>query len=508
MKPKNDLFLLIKSLSKSEKGYFKKFCNVYSDNKESFYLELFNCIEVMDKYDEKIILEIFKHTKVINQLHVRKNYLFKLILKSLRSYYNNDTIETEINAQVHEGCILREKGLYELAIQTFKNAKGKAENYQLYAHLIEINNKITEIIDYVDQRGDAKINLHLENQKLAKNIVKNEEVRQLRFTMAILYRKALVDKDVDKIKREAEKIIQHKLLNDEKELHNSLYLLDSYYRIHAFNENIHGNYVAEYKQTVKLFELLQKNDTLGLNKPWYYIAVISALCASLTRLKKPNELKFYLDKLEALKTNSKFSSVYLRSKMFEISSVFRMMYFELHSDKNNTKEIILLAKKVDEELPLYESHLLPYHYSFICHNLAMALFFNGEFRESLRWINKIILGNKKELQAENVNIAQLFKLIIQYELNNFDYIEYEAKALIKFYESQTTVVTDGHLLVVDYFVTYFIKINSEKKKQPFYLELRKKLTHKLAAGRQQDDLRNVCVWLDGKITGIPIVRSK
>ncbi len=58
MKPSNDLFRLIKSLNKNEKGYFKKFVQLHSLGKNADYLLLFDEIDKQpDEYDEAKIVK-------------------------------------------------------------------------------------------------------------------------------------------------------------------------------------------------------------------------------------------------------------------------------------------------------------------------------------------------------------------------------------------------------------------------------------------------------------------
>jgi hypothetical protein len=54
---KEHLFILIKSLSKSEKRQFKLFVNRMGSNLDSKFLNLFNLLEKSDRYDEKLILK-------------------------------------------------------------------------------------------------------------------------------------------------------------------------------------------------------------------------------------------------------------------------------------------------------------------------------------------------------------------------------------------------------------------------------------------------------------------
>ena len=49
---KDNLFVLVKSLTKSEKRQFKLFVGRMHSNEDSKFLNLFNQLEKMDNYDE------------------------------------------------------------------------------------------------------------------------------------------------------------------------------------------------------------------------------------------------------------------------------------------------------------------------------------------------------------------------------------------------------------------------------------------------------------------------
>ena len=85
MKPSNELFELIKSLTKSEKRFFKLQSSLQSGDKN--YIRLFDTIDKMSEYDEEEVKSAFKGEKFIKHLPSEKNHLYKVILKALRSFY-------------------------------------------------------------------------------------------------------------------------------------------------------------------------------------------------------------------------------------------------------------------------------------------------------------------------------------------------------------------------------------------------------------------------------------
>lgn len=79
MRQSDDLFRLVKSMSKSEKRYFKLFASMQGKNKK--YLLLFDAIDRQGVYNESALKEELKQEKFVRQLAVTKGYLYNLILK-------------------------------------------------------------------------------------------------------------------------------------------------------------------------------------------------------------------------------------------------------------------------------------------------------------------------------------------------------------------------------------------------------------------------------------------
>ena len=104
MKPSTELFDLISTLTKSEKRFFKLQSSLQSGDKN--YVRLFDLIEKMEVYDEETVKSTFRGEKFINHLPSEKNHLYKLILKSLRSYYSETSVSSMLKQEIKNVEIL------------------------------------------------------------------------------------------------------------------------------------------------------------------------------------------------------------------------------------------------------------------------------------------------------------------------------------------------------------------------------------------------------------------
>ena len=112
---KDNLFLLIKSLTKSEKRQFKLYVGRLGVNTDAKFLALFNLLDRAKQYEEAVILEsgIVKKTQLSNL----KAHLYKQILVSLRLNPVNQNIRVQLREQLDFATILYQKGLYKQSLK-------------------------------------------------------------------------------------------------------------------------------------------------------------------------------------------------------------------------------------------------------------------------------------------------------------------------------------------------------------------------------------------------------
>ena len=107
MKPSNELFDLVKSLTKSEKRFFKLSSSLQTGDKN--YLKIFDAIDKQDEYDENALKNLFKKETFIKHFPSEKNHLYKLILKSLRAYHADNSVSSQLKQEIKNIEILYNK---------------------------------------------------------------------------------------------------------------------------------------------------------------------------------------------------------------------------------------------------------------------------------------------------------------------------------------------------------------------------------------------------------------
>jgi len=118
---KDNLFSLVKSLTKSEKRQFKLYVGRLGVNANSKFLNLFNLLDKAKSYNEQAILE----SKIIKkqQLANVKAHLYKQILISLKLNPSHQNVRSQIREQLDFASILYHKGLYKQSLKILDKAK-------------------------------------------------------------------------------------------------------------------------------------------------------------------------------------------------------------------------------------------------------------------------------------------------------------------------------------------------------------------------------------------------
>src|SRR5215213_4171860 len=134
-KRSNDiLFQLIQSLEKAEKRHFKLYIKRSSSNENLKIVQLFDAIDKMSEYDEKVLLKKLPSIQK-TQLSNLKAHLYKQILASLRLLKSADSLDLQLNEQFDYAHILYKKGLFQQSLRVLERAKDLAKTHQKYNFL-------------------------------------------------------------------------------------------------------------------------------------------------------------------------------------------------------------------------------------------------------------------------------------------------------------------------------------------------------------------------------------
>lgn len=146
MGSKDQLFRLIKSLTKAEKRNFRLYAGRTGGSQPGKFVQLFDALDKIDDYQEDVLLRRLKPDGVKKQhLPNLKRHLYRQILTSLRLIHIQKQIDIEIREQIDFARILYGKGLYMDSLRILERTKHIAEKHHqdiLHLEVIEFQKLI------------------------------------------------------------------------------------------------------------------------------------------------------------------------------------------------------------------------------------------------------------------------------------------------------------------------------------------------------------------------------
>ncbi len=296
------LFVLIKSLNRSEKRHFRLYVKRNSLIARPLFLELFNFLDRQKEYLEEAILKNIPNLKK-RQLANVKSHLYKQLMTSLRLLQGNIRIGQVLREQVDHAHILYSKRMYRPCLQLLDKAKKKALELEMRPLTLEILTfeKLIEsqyITRSIENRAE---DLAQTSEKLIEELKQENKFSSLSLQLYGLYLKmgcARNNEDIDKIESFYN---THVPTKEEKDLnfYERLYLYQSNVWLGTMTHNYQKNYTYAQKW-VHLFgeypHLIQFNIPL-------YLKGLHNLLSSQFLLLKYEEFMLTLQKLKTFNSD-------------------------------------------------------------------------------------------------------------------------------------------------------------------------------------------------------------
>ncbi len=388
------LFSLVDGLSKNEKRYFK------THTKSNNALEIFDLINK----EKRDIARIEKYSSK------EKNYLLNSILRSLRGFHGQMSVNRMLDNYVHEIDILVNKELYDLALSRVHQGEKLAARHE----------KVHHQILFLRFRRRIERNRGLDNEESIKTHYKNLyslfKLMNVDYHLAEMinnYReKAFLEREYD-LENEVEKLLLT-LSPDLREKIKTNYLYTRINGFMSFDKKQSDEAYEYYSNMCKIFQ--EKSPRLPDSALDYFsrINYVTVLHSFLTVLKETDREKEFFEVIEILK-NSEGMSVKEASKSFVNMSVSLTDYF---LRKNEIKKGItfLLEYKQKIESISYERDRMELLYF----NMAYIYFLQKHFRDAHRYISKYILYQNPKYKIL-YKASNFVYILIQLELNKLDF---------------------------------------------------------------------------------------
>ncbi len=418
-----ELHDLIKSMSASEKRYFK--LNSLANTEDSKYSQLFNHIDKQGFFNP---LEQFYFVSK-GQLPNLKSNLYKKILQTLRRYHLSSSIDAQIREMIDYAQLLFNRSQYKQCASQLKKAKSlayKSDNPELLLVVLKWQKNV--VLQTASGDSRKAVGEIIKESTATNEIINNiNRFTSIQLELNLLYQKigfirnATDHETVIRIFKDSMITLEEENLS----LNEKFSLYSLYINYYFFIQDFKKGY--EYaKKWVALFD----NTIIIKTKLETYIQALNSLMIAQSRLGLYAEFAKAKRRFRKIRfiPNITFTEN-VHKKLFKYSYVheFNGLFMRGHFTEG-----VRMLDRIKPNLEAYYNELDAHSRLVMFYKIACLYVGNNEFSESLIWLNKIINTENIDLREDVHGFARILSLICHYELGNQDVIDYYIRSTYRF----------------------------------------------------------------------------
>jgi hypothetical protein len=434
MKKTDDLTLLAKSLTKSERKYFSLLSTLEGSKDTKLYLELFNSM-----VDEKGL----KAGKKIsgNAEYVLRNYLYNQLLFTLREYIEEETNEMQVDKQVLNVRVLVAKGQFNLAKKELNKILKHVRESEMFAHemeLLGIKHEFLSRLIYDKGEGvtfDILVKEELETADKYKNFrlyfQLYNNIRQLMITKG---GRTLTDAEQKNLRAH----IGHPLLRTEL---NALSLKAKYffYLTWQYYYQAEGDVTALYRTTTKLIKFCNNNKPFMLLRPFQHLSAIYTHLQAAYDTGNMQEFAAGIEQMKQIKLAS------------NIQQQYRQAYVLYHAyllafSKGKVGELNDLNSAYAKQREVLYNTIRKDFIMILDLNAMMLKMQQGDWKQLAEMANNFLNDKHFSVRTDFTAKVTLLHILAQFEMKNELILEYLARNTASFIKKQSGLKHEARLL--------------------------------------------------------------
>lgn len=481
MKPSENIFELIKSLTGREIEYILKTSDQHKKSGSNNYMLLFHEIISQPVYNEKDIIKKLGYENNLNNFAFTKNYLYHFILNRLEEICQlpQVTLRRKINC----ASLAIHKKYAPYLIETIEEAEKEAFKLQLFdsSLTVAVLKDRTALITR-DQSDRIKRILHAKKTFL--------HYRRLFAMVRLRHHQSSFIRDILNTP-EFKNVYEDELLESDQDYnfyHKIIFFLAKGIVYYATKDYENG--IRIRNELIRLWEsyphMIQLRFAAYYNT-YYNKALTHSNLGEFTEA--ISSIHYLQQKMEELNRGTLFQKYMLYNLMIDVYN--SCGHFE------KSLEVIDEYTRFREGLPPSENIYSEQQYYFY---LAKVYYGTGNFREAARHLNHII-NDELEYNSDITCMAYVLSLIIYFESGKSDVLEYRLGHTQKQLEKRNCMMGSMQLLV-KFFKSYISKHPDAGELHKMFLKLKEGIESNIHEDTVQQNLLSyfdISAWVTSRI---------
>ncbi len=494
MRQKEDLFHLIKSMTRTEKRYFTTESS--KGDQENRYLELFQFINQMEEFDEEKLKEAFPQN-----LSADKKYLYESVLKRLRDYKRNKSWYIRIRELIIDARYLYKRGLHIQAEARLSEAKSLAEETGDQLALLEIIELETYIRWHTDSDFIKKIKSLFDQRKKIQECFHTEnQFTELTHLLSIALKNGMGKKELHEL---APILDELDAIYQDEEPPEDLTMLAKrrFFQNKAIYAQINKNLekaAKYYSQVVPWWENHEKYKSEEFSR---YVVDISNLINAYFSVEAFDQVWEQIQLME--KEAAKNKDIEVQGLVFLKSSIFKILYFINTGARMDLQKLGGHIRSGLKKYQLNEGSRV-----VLIGNMAIYCFCCEDFEKCIEWCEQITKKRRKTATKERDQVALLLLwLLSKYELGQVEALDNAVRATQRSLKAKNALQEGSFSFTFFHFIKELIPLYGKEEKDHFK-KIRDSFKEMMTKNRTNIpfDLHELGMyWAESRLTELPIL---
>jgi len=488
------LYDLIKSLSRSEKRYFRLLSQQQHES-QAKYMQLFDYLDQKENISDLDKISFIKPSQVSNM----KAHLTQKILQALRQYESGKNSEIHIREMIDYVQLLYNRGLLKQAFDILRKAYkkvAKTGNLELKLELLKWEKSLlNQSVGSQYSESVQRVIYEVEDASSKINLI--NQFTNLAVKLNAIYVKTGYIRNDEHFK-EIQELFYKGLPNHEEtelSIHEKLSLYRLYVNYYYFIEDMDKGY--EY--ALKWLHLYDQHPDLKNSQMNDYLSAINQLMIAEYKLFRYQDFLKSRQRLHELNEQMQNSvNENIRNRLIkyvyvhEFNRIFMLGKFNLG---------VKLLKNLSPDLEAFIQRSDEHSRVILFYKIACLYFGDSQFHKALEWLNRVQQDEKTDLREDIHSFAKILSLIAHYELGNMEVIDYYIRSTYRF------LLKKGELHLFQKHILRFLrKLAGEFREEELIPEFKKLLNNLEPLQDIRYEKRSfiyfdIIAWLESKIMG-------
>ncbi|NOS86152.1 MAG: hypothetical protein HOP31_13495 [Ignavibacteria bacterium] len=498
----NELFDVIRVMTRKEKSFFRRYFRLHSAGRDGSVMRLFEKLAeysaANDNYEEDII-KLSVDEPTLRHFAVTKNNLYNLILKSLTEYRRENSNENKVKDLLEQHDILFSMSLLKQADGVLKKAKKIAAANDFFMEINAILNRERTLARYMlDAEGYSGVveRAHKEQTKNLERLKNLSEMNDLGSRITLLLQKYPTAKTRDEAgMKEMDDIFDNPLLSDESKMLSSI-TLKRFYNLNVVLNEWAGEYEASLKFAKKYADEVEK-DVL-LKKASLHEFIIGQYSVLTTSVRSGNMEIYETAYSKLADFHLRFQEATERDRL-EASYILGLSVFSASADNYHPERGETMLIDADENIKKYERVLSIQQRIVWYFVIARFCFALANYVQAGKWLNRLIQLPNIDVSQDYQCYARIMNLVVAYESGNPDRIEHELRRAYYFLTKRNKVYKYEKIILE--YIRQAFRVRSQREINEMLELMHRDLSAIFNDPFEKNafDAFNVLPWLEGKI---------